>query len=183
MEPTNINSQSCHLPMCHLIYRIQFSGVLHWNDNQECLLVGEVKQNYISRHRLDGSHINSIKVNISPRYIAVTSTDKIIISSPSWPGTVQILDPTGNTLHTLNPPSCVPYMCPCGICCTAGDDIYISNNQSASMGGGIYCYSISGQYVGCVTKEVNCPTGVTLSEDDNKLIVVEKDRVKIFSRQ
>ena len=49
-------------------------------DNQKNLLVGEVNQNYISKHRLDGTHIMSFYTTISPYYKAVSPQDKIIVS-------------------------------------------------------------------------------------------------------
>ncbi|XP_072045854.1 E3 ubiquitin-protein ligase TRIM71-like [Amphiura filiformis] len=171
-SPSNVSSDAQDTMLCGLAL-----------DNQGCLLVGEMKQKYISKHRLDGSHVSSIKVTITPGYIAVTSTDKLIVSNGGWSTTAQVLDPTGNILQTLNRPSGVSLWCPFGICCTADDDIYIANHQPASNGGGIYCYSISGQYMGCITKEVYRPAGLTLIEDENKLLVVEEQRVKIFSRQ
>ncbi|XP_072046446.1 uncharacterized protein [Amphiura filiformis] len=171
MSPSNVSSDAQDTVLCGLAL-----------DNQGCLLVGECKQKYISKHRLDGSHVSSIAVTIQPGYIAVTSTDKLIVSTGSWyPPIVQVLDPTGNILHTLNPPSGMLSWIPYGICCTADDDIYIAN--SASNGGGIYCYSISGQYMGCVTKEVDEPAGLALIEDENKLLVVERESVKIFSME
>ncbi|XP_072046443.1 E3 ubiquitin-protein ligase TRIM71-like [Amphiura filiformis] len=154
-------------------------------DNQGCLLVGECRETYISKHRLDGSHVSSIAVTIQPSFIVVTSTGKLIVSNGSFALSpiAKVLDPTGNILHTLNRPSGVSSWWPFGICCTADDDIYIANCALASNGAGIYCYSISGQYIGCITKELDYPTGLALIENENKLLVVVNKRVKIFSRQ
>ncbi|XP_072044813.1 uncharacterized protein [Amphiura filiformis] len=173
-SPSNVSSDAHNTKLCGLLL-----------DNQGCLLVGEVNQMYISKHRLDGSHVSSIKVTIQPGYIAVTSTDKLIVSNGglALSPIVQVLDSTGNILHTLNRPSGVLSWIPYGICCTADDDIYIANRQTASNGGGIYCYSISGQYMGCITKEVDHPAGLALIETENKMLVIERERVKIFSRQ
>ncbi|XP_072045817.1 E3 ubiquitin-protein ligase TRIM71-like [Amphiura filiformis] len=172
-SPSNVSSDAQDTELCGLAL-----------DNQGCLLVGEINQKYISKHRLDGSHVSSIKVSIPPGYIAVTSTDNLIVSNGncSHPPIVQVVDPTGNILHTLNPPSGVSLWYPFGICCTA-DDIYIANWQPARNGGGIYCYSISGQYMGCITQEVDWSAGLALIENENKLLVVEEKKVKIFSRQ
>ncbi|XP_072021545.1 uncharacterized protein [Amphiura filiformis] len=150
--------------------------------NQGCVLVGECSQLYISKHSLDGSHISSIKVPNKPLYIAVTSQDHIIVSSGFSGGTAHILDTRGNILHTLNSPQGVSDWVPYGICYTPGGEIYLVNYKSG-RDGGIYRYSNSGQYLGCITKEVKSATGVTLCDDGNTLAVVEDRNVKVFSRQ
>ncbi|XP_072050086.1 uncharacterized protein [Amphiura filiformis] len=150
-------------------------------DNQGCVFVGEYTQQYISKHLLDGSHISSIKVPISPCYIAVPSQDHIIVSS-GWGGTAHILDTNGNIIHTLNPPPSVNTWNPCGICYTSDDEIYLANCAYGGGCGGIYRYSKSGQYLGCIIKHVEYPAGLTLTDDDNTLVVVEEKSVKVFSR-
>ncbi|XP_072050640.1 uncharacterized protein [Amphiura filiformis] len=147
-------------------------------DNQGCVLVGEWTQKYISKHSVDGSHISSIKVPISPLYIAVTSDDRVIVSSGG--GGTHILDTNGSILHTLNSPPCVSDWCPYGICFTPDDEIYLANYSVSD--GNIYRYSWSGQYLGRIIKEVDCPAGITRT-NDNTLVVVEDDSVKMFSRQ
>ncbi|XP_072021559.1 E3 ubiquitin-protein ligase TRIM71-like [Amphiura filiformis] len=150
-------------------------------DNQGCVLVGECTRKYISKHSLDGSHISSIKVPIPPVYLTVTPHDHIIVSS-GWGGTAHILDTRGNILHTISRPSAVSCWQPYGICYTPDDDIYLANCASGSDGG-IYRYSSSGQYLGCIIKDVDVPACLTLCDDGNTLAVVEVRNVKVFSRQ
>ncbi|XP_072028028.1 uncharacterized protein [Amphiura filiformis] len=45
------------------------------------VLVGDIKSKYISKHRLDGTHISSIQVDIQPWYIQVTAQSVIVASS------------------------------------------------------------------------------------------------------
>ena len=60
-------------------------------DTNDQLLVGEVVTKYISKHRSDGSHVASFKVDITPVSLAVTSQGTIIVSD--WlKGLVNILD-------------------------------------------------------------------------------------------
>ncbi|XP_072051431.1 mitogen-activated protein kinase kinase kinase 7-like [Amphiura filiformis] len=142
-------------------------------DSKGQLLVGEVKQKYISRHRQDGSHITSIKVNIKPYFLAVTSQDTIIVSN-YW-NYVQIVNSTGHMLHTFKPPSHVTRWYAYGVCCYE-DIIFICNNRSPSHG--VHCFSSSGEYLRSIdTKDYpHC-----LAIGKRKLYVTYHDRVEIYS--
>ena len=50
-------------------------------DSKNNLLVGESNLKYISKHCLDGKHVMSFNVTIQPKYIAVSSQNKSIISA------------------------------------------------------------------------------------------------------
>ena len=89
-------------------YDVQLWGLAI--DNQGCLLVGDFAKRYISKHSPDGSHISSFKVNIAPLYIAVTPQDHIVISNGTG-GCAQILDASGEILHTLQKPPDVGLKC------------------------------------------------------------------------
>ncbi|XP_072018579.1 uncharacterized protein [Amphiura filiformis] len=144
-------------------------------DNYNNLLVGETNYKYISKHQLDGAHIMSFEVTISPWFITVSLDDKIFISGGA--GTdVHIINENGVHLQTLTAPGWNPY----GMCCTSTNEIYISNKSS----GVIYCYSAeTGAYIGCVTKDVRSPAGLALMDDEDQLVVVDDDRIKIFKVQ
>ena len=114
-------------------------------DSKSQVLVGEVRHKYVSIHKLSGLHITSIKVNIMPWSLAVTSQDTIIVSD-CW-NVVQIVDIKGQHLHTLKPPSQVARWSPWGIYCYK-DIILICNNSSPSRG--VYCFSPSGDYLRCI---------------------------------
>ena len=146
-------------------------------DNQNNLLVGEIRQKYISKHQLNGKHIKSFKVSIQPWYIAVSPRDKIIVSGCS--GGVHILDQNGVHLYSLKPPNDRSWD-PFGMCYTADDTVYIANCGARE----IHCYSSeTAAYIGCVTKEVSNPTDLALMDDEEKLVVVQSKEVKIFERQ
>ena len=111
-------------------------------DNHYNLLVGEIRQKYISKHQLNGKHINSFKVSIQPWYIAVSPRDKIIVSC-RFEG-VHILDQNGVHLYSLKPPNDRSWD-PFGMCYTADDTVYIANCDA----GEIQCYSSeTGAYIG-----------------------------------
>ncbi|XP_072041659.1 uncharacterized protein [Amphiura filiformis] len=110
------------------------------------LLVGETKQRYISKHMQDGFHIGSIKVDISPWSLAVTSEDAIIISDWFSDDSVHIVDSTGQVLHTVNHPTHVQSWDIAGIACIE-DIICICNLSNKS----IHCFSVSGEYLGDIS--------------------------------
>ena len=146
-------------------------------DNNRHILVGECKLRYISKHTEQlGVHVGSIKVNIKPEYLAVTPNDTIIISSwlivPGSKKTVQIIDQSGQVLHTLNRPAGVTGWNPCGVHCCK-DTIFIANNAFGSSGCGIYCYSMSADYLGCINTGMAYPMGLVITEDGNKMIVAQ----------
>ena len=109
-------------------------------DTKGQLLVGEVNQKYISKHKVGGDHVASIKVDIAPRSLAVTSQDEIIVSD--WKDTVHIIDKAGQLLHTVKHPSHlhVQRWKPTGVACYE-DIVCICNAKS------IHCYSVSGDYL------------------------------------
>ena len=133
-------------------------------DNNRHILVGECKHKYISKHTEQGVHVGSIKVNIRPEHLAVTPNDTIIISSSD---TAQIIHQSGQVLHTLNRPAGVTRWSPLGIHCCK-DIIFIANHAGASSGGGIHCYSMSADYLGCITTGMDYPTGLVITEDGSK---------------
>ena len=156
-------------------------------DNHGCLLVGNCSKRgsnqYISKHSLDGAHVISYRVPVEPWYIAVTSNNHIIVvSHRNDTNGVQVLDDNAKVLRIINRPPEVSTWYPYGLCCTTEDEIYIANNRSDSDGG-IYRFSVAGEYLGCATKDAKPPTGLVLTDDDNKMIVVEAKCVKLFSKQ
>ncbi|XP_072047252.1 E3 ubiquitin-protein ligase TRIM56-like [Amphiura filiformis] len=149
-------------------------------DNYGNLLVGEANQTYISKHQLDGTHIESFKVTIKPWFISVSRDDNIIISKYGSGAAVHILNEYGVHLQTLQPPQGSGWN-PSGTCCSSANEIYIS---SWNRHGAIHCYSAeTGAYIGCLTKDVRYPAGLALMDDEEALVVAEYDGVKIFKLQ
>ena len=134
-------------------------------DTKGHLLVGETKQKYISKHKPDGSHVASIKVDIAPDSLAVTSQDAIIISN--WLNTVHIVDNKGQLLHTVKQPTHVQSLYPTGVACY--EDIICICNFAAKS---IHCYSVSGDYLRDIP--INIPYGpihLAFTPDGKQLMV------------
>ena len=167
-------SPSNYLPTSE---KIAFGGIAMDNDGH--ILVGECRTNHINKHKQDGSHIGSIKINIKPRFLSVCSNGNIAVSAWELNTGVQIIDPkSGQVLHTLSAPTNVPHWCPSGVY-YHDNVIFISNcPRTCNSPDGIYCFSLKGEYIGCVTNDVFFPLGLTT--DGNRLMVVELKCVKIF---
>ena len=97
----------------------------------------------------------------------MTPLDTIIVSSVA-PNAVQIIDKTGQVLHALDPPPFVTRWRPTGVCCHDNIIFVANDNQSVPDEFGVYCYSLTGDYFGCATREVINPTGVAVTEDGEK---------------
>ena len=140
------------------------------------ILVGEITQKYISKHDPNSRHMTSFKVNIDPNFISVATHGEIVLSSCDQ-NTVQILDDSGNLLHSLQPPSGVTTWYPTGLCCSPDDEIFVA--KQATGNAAIYRYGLSGEYLGCVTQEVDNPCGLVLADED-KLLVADWKAVLVF---
>ena len=118
-------------------------GSLTINNRTGEVLVGETTQKYISKHKTDGRHVESIQVDIVPYSLAVTSQNRIIISDWKLQGTVHIVENTGHLLHIVKPPPHVQGLDPTGVVCD--EDIICICNWGAEK---IHCFSVSGKYLG-----------------------------------
>ena len=135
-------------------------------DANDQVLVGEIYTKYISKHRSDGSHVGSLKVDIAPLSLAVTSHCTIVISDWARSETVHIVDNVGHLLHVIKPPAVIRWR-PRGIACY-GDIICISNQSSKS----ICCFSLSGEYLGLIPVDFpSYPICLTFTPNGKKLLV------------
>ncbi|XP_072042328.1 uncharacterized protein [Amphiura filiformis] len=166
MSPDNKPSDSENTWLCGLTI-----------DSNGQLLVGQLKSpRYISKHRHDGSHIASIKVNIRPYYLAATSHDTIVISDLNI---VQIVDSTGQVLHTLNTYRQMSFCWyPRAVPCY--NDIILVCNSDLGNTHEISCFSVSAEYLGSIAVR-DRPYGVAISKDNCKLLVGCNDRVVTYA--
>ncbi|XP_072041994.1 uncharacterized protein [Amphiura filiformis] len=131
------------------------------------LLVGEVKQRYISKHRQDGSHIASIKVHNKPYSLAVTSQDEIILCDFSNSVHIVHVD-SGQYLRTVisHPPHVLSWK-PKGITCF--EDIICICDFIKKC---IHCFSPSGEYLGDISIIIpGHPRHLAFTEDGKHLMV------------
>ena len=140
------------------------------------LLVGEVVHKYISRHHLDGTHVDSFKVNIRPHFLSVTSQGAIIVNNP-FTKVTKIIDTAGQVLHTLKPPSHVVDWLPTGVCCHERM-LFICN--FATPQDGIYCFSELGDFLGSIAVN-RIPRCLTFVKEQKKFLLTSGDRVQVYS--
>ena len=144
-------------------------------DNNRHILVGECRYRYISKHTEQGRHVESFKVNIKPYYLLVTPNNTVIIISSfeNEPAKIIIIDQAGQVLHTLLPPRGIGDWKPSGVHCCK-DTIFIANSARVSSGGGIYCYSMSADYMGHTTTDINDPFGMVVTDNGRKMTVLHR---------
>ena len=148
-------------------------------DNDGNLLVGN-SNNYISKHKPDGTHISSFKTNLRPFFITVTPQGRILVCAHQSNTDAQVLDHTGNLLHTINKPKDAKSWRPCGVCCSDDGIIYITSYDSGNQGG-IYSFTEEGDYLGCVTTDVIHAEGIALIDEDRLVVVQRGDKpARIF---
>ena len=144
-------------------------------DGDGHLLVG-AQSGYISKHELDGKHISSIKLRRTqiPYFLCVCPNSNIVVSLI---GSVQVIDPTGHVLCNLTAPPGVYEWTTRGVCCHE-DIIFIASDAA----NGIHCFSVTGQYMGCVTNDVKNPWRLDVTADGKRLVVLDDDfsRATIF---
>ena len=147
-------------------------------DKNKFMIFGMI-DNAISIHNADGSLKSTYTIPYMPYSVAVTSNKEVVVVAP-YNGKVQLFDYSGQCLHTLTPPPDVTKWEPRYVCCSTTDEVFVVNKGTPKA---IYKYTAGRVYMGCVTTEVNNPSGVALSHDDQTLYVTDSYKmVKMFRR-
>ena len=149
-------------------------------DSQGQVLVGESIRRYISIHKPSGVHVRSIKIGIRPHFLAVTSLHTIVVSD-RLNNVVQILDQSGQVLHTLKPNSTVVrYWQPKGVC-SHDNMVFICNYAMPEHG--ICCFSLSGDYLGSIAIG-KWPMDIVYVKESKEFVVSHRNngRVRMYSR-
>ncbi len=167
-------------------------------DDKRRVLVGErvvtdvrgvvpATQDRISIYTLDGSLVKSFNIDIPPWHMAILPNGNIAVS-PDCRDNVRIYDMNGSLQCRLPPPNGVSTMawCPSGVCCSRQGEIFIGCREGEV---GVYRYTSSGEYLGCITKDphvptvsVNIPRGMAMTKDGDTLLVADWASIKVFSR-
>ena len=152
-------------------------------DSNGHALVGNITNRYISRHRAGGLHVSSIKVNIQPWFLSVTSNDHIVISAYNQQNEVLVVDDMGALLQSIGLPEGVMSWNSAGVVCGSSwdddgeDEIFIS---SRSDGHCVFCFSSSGEYLGLVAENLKGVFGLALTADEERIIIADYHSVKVF---
>ena len=147
-------------------------------DKKSRVYVGSSNHRYISVHSLDGTHISSFNVNLTPYFIAITPEYDVIVSDYCNSLSVHIYDINGTQLRTFDAPPDSNFY-PTGVC-VGGDEVYVASYKEIPA---VYRYSLRGEFIGIVTKEVPSPWGLCITDDEDRLHVCDNDSVKVFQRK
>ncbi|XP_072028366.1 E3 ubiquitin-protein ligase TRIM71-like [Amphiura filiformis] len=139
--------------------------------------------NLIFVYNSSGNQVQRISV-MDPNFIAITSKDNVVISSQTQKS-VQVVAADGQLLQVIGPPPDVANIAwsPQGVCCSKSDEIYVANQGTEAMG--IYRFKVSGEFIDCITTDLNNPWGLAISADGHQLAVVDENgaSVKVFSQR
>ena len=136
---------------------------------------------YISIHKPDGTRLSGFNVpGIYPYFIAVTPDDNIIVSDHGGATyAVHMYDTDGQQLHTFaTPPGCTPgsTFYPTGVC-VVQDEVFVASYAAVPA---VYRYSLTGDFIDLLTKDVKSPWGIALKDDGEELIVCDNDCINVF---
>ena len=152
-------------------------------DGKGHILVGNITKNYISRHRADGLHVSSINVSIQPWFLAVTSNDYFVVSAYNQQNEVLLIDSSGRSLQSIALPEGVMSWNSAGVVCGSSwdddgeDEIFVS---SRSDGHCVFCFSSKGTYLGRVAENLKGVFGLTLTADEERIVIADYHSVKVF---
>ena len=143
-------------------------------DGDEYLIVGE-QNDYISIHKICGEHIFSFSLDVTPYFISVSPSKKVIVVTNCGSNTTKIVNYKGQILHTLDSP--IPTLA--GACFDGANEFLVVRQRGPDNG--VHRYSIDGIYLGRITSVVDNPTGVLITED-GKILVLELTHIKVFTK-
>ena len=142
--------------------------VLGWEDNK------------ISIHYAEGSLMSEFSTTAKPYQLDVFCKKQICVSF--WDQSLQILDYSGGKIREIHRPLTFGHWDPGSVCCSSQNEIFVINEGGD---GHIYRFDQGGKYLDVITKEVSDARDVSLSDNNNKLYVIEEfsNLVKVFQRQ
>ncbi|XP_072048257.1 E3 ubiquitin-protein ligase TRIM45-like [Amphiura filiformis] len=144
-------------------------------DIKDRVYVGSVNPyKYISIHSQDTVPVSGFRVKLSPYFIAITADDHVIVSDYNSYA-VHVYDTKGTQLTTFaTPPGDNFY--PTGLC-VVKDEVFVASYSGPPA---VYRYSLTGNCIEIVTKEVTSPYGIALKDDGEQLLVCDDNSIKVF---
>ncbi|XP_022111617.1 tripartite motif-containing protein 3-like [Acanthaster planci] len=141
------------------------------------IVVGDIKRMVLTEHSpTDGKLRSTIPVKIKPRYVAVDSNDRVVISD--FKQLVGVVDGNGDTLFTIKPIINGEVVRYCTGVCADSTGIYVAM-QNGSYTGDIHHYDPQGGFLHCIAEGLHWPVGITFTAD-GQLAVADLYSVKIY---
>ncbi|XP_022111681.1 tripartite motif-containing protein 3-like isoform X2 [Acanthaster planci] len=141
------------------------------------IVVGDIKRMVLTEHSpTDGELRSTIPVKIKPRYVAVDSNDRVVISD--WEQLVSVVDGNGDTLFTIKPIINGEVVRRCTGVCADSTGIYVAMNNVDDTGH-IHHYDPQGGFLHCIAEGLHWPMGITFTAD-GQLAVTDVYSVKIY---
>ena len=133
----------------------------------------------ISVHNPDGTIISAFSTSASPRSLAATNNENVVISLDN--NTVQLVKYSGDNVRMISKPPGVQHWVPREVCCGA-EELFVVNGR---QGVEIFSYTISGIYLGQVDIGLDVCKRVGFALDGKKILVWGEDKgiVQVFEKE
>ena len=158
------------------------------NDTQQIIVgVGDSTNNFnkpisIYIYGQDESFLNRFKIDVMPNYLASSSHNTLLVCDIRKDKPLLEVDYSGKLIRKITAPVGGMQWFPRGICCSKDGEIFVVNAASYNKGA-ILRFTDTWQYTGCVVQDLCSPCGISMSDDDKILAVVDLDsELKIYRR-
>ncbi|XP_071800805.1 uncharacterized protein [Asterias amurensis] len=146
------------------------------------IVVGDAKSKVLSELSLiDGSIIRVVPVQTPPDFLAVNKYSQMLVSG-EYSGTAEVLDSDGVRQFTITPyVNNAKVRCCTGVCWSKSG-IYLAMHNKVKRSGHVHHYDDKGIFIECVIQGLILPQGISLTEDETRLIIADDHSVQIFCR-
>ncbi|XP_022111618.1 E3 ubiquitin-protein ligase TRIM71-like [Acanthaster planci] len=143
------------------------------------IVVGDVQRMVLTEHSpTDGELRSTVPVKIEPRYVAVDSNDRVVISDCEQQ-LVGVVSANGDTLFTIKPTIDGEVVRYCTGVCADSAGIYVAMHNDDDDTGHIHHYDPQGGFLHCIAEGLHYPQGITFVAD-GQLAVADFNSVKIY---
>ena len=143
------------------------------------ILVGDTTRKVLTEHSpTDGSLLRTIPVEIKPRFLAVHSKGRLVISG--WSKGVRVTDGSGATLFSIKPTIGGQPVKSCRGVYTDSSGIYIAVCNEEGTGH-IHHYDAGGGFLTCIAQGLCSPQGLTMTAD-GQLAVADRVLIRIYDK-
>ena len=146
--------------------------------------MGDAKRKVLSELSLhDGSIKRVVPVQTPPEFLAVNNKhSQMLVISGEYSGTAEVLDSDGKRQLTITPyVKNAKVRCCTGVCWSKSG-IYLAMHNKVEGSGHVHHYDDEGIFIECVIQGLILPQGISLTEDETRLIIADDRSVQMFCR-